>query len=195
MCGRYSLDADIDILIDRYKAIIKNKADFKGSKEVFPTNIVPIIRDQGGIQIEFLKWGFMPTYAKSPLINARVETVDLKSTFKDSFRKRRCIIPVTSFFEWEKFDDKKVKKKIWINEEKIFSLAGIYNTFLDKQGERYEAFTILTTEANTSMKNIHDRMPVVIPKEYESIYLNNKYDDMATLMEFLNPWKTNMIIE
>lgn len=96
MCGRYALEADIDILIDRYKAMISN-TNLSKKSEIFPTETVPVIRDNGHIQIDMLKWGFAPSFAKKPLINARGETVDIKPTFKNSFISRRCIIPATSF--------------------------------------------------------------------------------------------------
>lgn len=194
MCGRYALDADIDFLIERYKAIIMD-TNFNPKSEVFPTNTVPVVRVLDNLQIDQLKWGFMPSYAKSPLINARSETVDVKPTFKDSFLNRRCIIPATSFFEWEKVDDKKIKRRINISEENVFSIAGLYNSFLDKDGNKYEAFTILTTAANNSMKHIHDRMPVIIPREQEYIWLNKNNKNIVLLKELLMPWKTNVIYE
>lgn len=194
MCGRYALEADIDLLIERYKAIIM-ETNFNPKPEVFPTNTVPVVRILDDLQIDQLKWGFMPSYAKSPLINARSETVDIKPTFKDSFINRRCIIPATSFFEWEKVEDKKIKRKINIIEENIFSMAGLYNYFFDKDGNKYEAFTILTTAANNSMKHIHDRMPVIIPRDHEYIWLNPENKNILSLTELLNPWKTNIIFE
>lgn len=191
MCGRYALDADIDFLIERYKAIMDT--NFNPKPEVFPTNTVPVVRVLDNLQIDQLKWGFMPSYTKSPLINARAETVEVKPTFKDSFLNRRCIIPATNFFEWEKVNDKKIKRRINISEENVFSIAGLYNSFLDKDGNKYEAFTILTTAANDSMKHIHDRMPVIIPRDHEYIWLNRNNKDIAALRELLIPWKSNVI--
>lgn len=194
MCGRYALEADIDLLIERYKAIIM-ESNFNAKSEIFPTNTVPIVRQRENLNIDYLKWGFMPSYAKSPLINARAETVDVKPTFKESFLNRRCIIPATSFFEWEKVEDKKVKRRIRIREEEIFSIAGLYNSFFDKEGKKYEAFTILTTEANESMVHIHDRMPVIIPRKDEMIWLDKENRNIAVLRELLVPWKSSVLFE
>ncbi|WFA09153.1 SOS response-associated peptidase [Tissierella sp. Yu-01] len=195
MCGRYSLEADIDELIQRYKAIIL-ETNFNSKSEIFPTDVVPIVKHvDGNIQIQDMKWGFMPSFAKTSLINARSETVDIKPTFKDSFINRRCIIPATSFFEWEKLEGKKIKRRINIDEEKIFSIAGLYNTFIDNEGKKYEAFTILTTSANESMKHIHDRMPVIIPRDKEYIWLNKSNRDISSLKDLIFPWKTNIIYE
>ena len=193
MCGRYSLDTDIDSLIERYKAIMMNQ-NFMPKPEIFPTIMVPVVRKMDNTQISLLKWGFMPPYAKSPLINGRSETIDVKPTFKDSFINRRCIIPATSFFEWEKVDDKKIKREIKIKEEEIFSIAGLYNSFYDKDGIKYEAFTILTTSSNDSMKHIHQRMPVIIPKSVEEFWIDKENKDIFALRELLEPWRTDMIV-
>lgn len=193
MCGRYSLEADIDILIERYKAMIGD-TNFNGRTEIFPTDTVPIIRQGDNREIVQLKWGFMPSYAKRPLINARAETIDIKPTFKDSFINRRCIIPATSFFEWELIDGKKIRRNISIREEQIFSIAGLYNTFYGKDGIKFEAFTILTTSANDSMKHIHERMPVIIPKPLEKFWLDRTNRNVMGLKEIVVPWNSDMII-
>ncbi len=195
MCGRYALDADIDMLIERYNAIIGD-THFDRKKEIFPTDTAPVIRQTGNDKhIDCLKWGFAPSYSKVPLINARAETIDAKSIFRDSFINRRCLIPVTNFFEWEKIDGEKVKRNISILEDEIFSLAGLYNTFFDKEGNRFEAFTIITTSSSNSMRYIHDRMPVIIPRGFEARWLNRGNRNLMGLKEILLPWKSDMIVE
>ena len=193
MCGRYALDADIDFLINQYKAII-GKIKFEGSSEIFPTNTVPIIRELENRQLDMLKWGFMPSFTKRPLINARAETVDIKPTFKNSFVNKRCIIPATSFFEWEKVEDKKIKRRISIN-NKLFSIAGLYNTFYDNEGTEYEAFTMLTINANQEMKHIHERMPVILSNEDVETWLDKDNKNILELKNILIPWKGSLIIE
>lgn len=193
MCGRYALDADIDFLINQYKAII-GKTKFEGSSEIFPTNTVPIIRALENRQLDMLKWGFMPSFTKKPLINARAETIDIKPTFKNSFINKRCIIPATSFFEWEKVQDKKIKRRISIN-DKLFSIAGLYNTFYDNEGKEYEAFTMLTINANQEMKHIHERMPVILSNEDVEIWLDKDNKNILGLKDILIPWNGSLIID
>jgi putative SOS response-associated peptidase YedK len=193
MCGRYALDADIDFLINQYKAII-GKTKIEGSSEIFPTNTVPIIRELENRQLDMLKWGFMPSFTKKPLINARAETIDIKPTFKNSFINKRCIIPATSFFEWEKVQDKKIKRRISIN-DKLFSIAGLYNTFYDNEAKEYEAFTILTINANEEMKHIHERMPVILSNEDVEIWLDKDNKNILGLKDILIPWKGSLIID
>lgn len=195
MCGRYALDADIDMLIERYRAIIGG-AHFERKEEIFPTDKAPVIRQmENDKYINCLKWGFTPGYSNTPLINARAETVEVKSTFRDSFINRRCLIPTTNFFEWENIDGKKVKRNIFISEDEIFSFAGLYNTFLDKEGNRFEAFTIITTSSNRSMRYIHDRMPAIIPREFEATWLNSQNRNLMELKKILLPWKSDMIVK
>ncbi len=129
------------------------------------------------------------------LINARAESVDIKPLFRNSFYNRRCIIPVTSFFEWENVDGEKIKRKISIEGENIFSLAGLYSTFRDNSGNEYESFTIITTDANDDMKKIHNRMPVILSKDMENHWLNMNFRDLNALKSMMRPYKEKIIID
>ena len=86
MCGRYSLDASIDVLIERYKAS-RSTRDFEGQEEVFPTNSVPIVINNGNNEVKMMKWGFTFEFTKRPIINARAETVDIKPSFRYAYRR------------------------------------------------------------------------------------------------------------
>ncbi|HCO18281.1 SOS response-associated peptidase [Gudongella oleilytica] len=194
MCGRYALDADIDLLIERYKAIIAEK-EITTKSEIFPTDFQPIITESDGRNIELAKWGFMPHYAKRPLINARGETVHEKPTFRKSFLKGRCLVPATAFFEWEEKDNKKIKRKISVEDVTIFSMAGLYEDFISKEGNRFRAYTILTTDANTQMALIHDRMPVILSPEDEDKWLDPGQTDIGKLRKLIIPSPLHLIIE
>jgi len=188
MCGRYSLDADIDELINRYKAIILERETYN-KKEVFPTDTQPlIINNKDGVnEIKFAKWGLSPSFAKQVIINARAETIDKKPLFRKAFLYNRCLIPVTSFFEWEKLGVKKIKRKISIENEEIFSLGGIIDQF--------GAFSIITTRANEDMEKIHDRMPLIIKKEDEALWLSTNNLSESKLISLLIPYKYPLLIE
>ena len=137
----------------------------------------------------------MPSFAKRPIINARSETVDVKPTFQYSFYNRRCLIPATSFFEWEKVGKDKIKRRISVKDEDVFSMAGLYNVFTGDNGVRYHAFTILTTEANKDMKPIHHRMPVILPKDKEDLWLNVNTKNPMILKELLEPNEQSLLIK
>jgi putative SOS response-associated peptidase YedK len=113
--------------------------------------------------VSLLKWGFPNFRNNGVIINAKSETLHERPTFKKILFTKRCLIPASGFFEWKKTDDPKVKEKYLIQTENdMFYMAGLYNEFVDKSGIRYNAFVIITTEANEQMAPIHDRMPVIL---------------------------------
>lgn len=194
MCGRFSLDASIDMLIEMYKAM-KRMDEFSPQDEVFPTNTVPIVIKRNDNELRMMKWGFTPEFTNKPIINARAETIDIKPMFRNCFYNRRCLVPVTSFFEWENIDGKKVKRRISVEEENIISLAGLYSVFRDKNNQEYESFTIITTDANEDMKKIHHRMPVILPREMEKNWLDINFRDLDTLKSMMKPYEGKILIE
>ncbi|MTI65920.1 MAG: SOS response-associated peptidase [Firmicutes bacterium] len=192
MCGRYSLNYGVENLIKRYR-IRKIDFDFTVTKEIFPSNKVPIIINREKREIRKMKWGFSPSFTKRLIINARAETVNEKRLFKNSFYKSRCLIPASSFFEWEKVNGNSYKYEIKIKNKNIFSMAGIYDFYKDKNGDEIEAFTILTTKANNKMKKIHKRMPVILNESDEKIWLK-EIGNYSKLKELLNKTDNNDLI-
>ncbi|MTI46650.1 MAG: SOS response-associated peptidase [Firmicutes bacterium] len=189
MCGRYLLTVDLNTLLARYRLNDNDiQISFSPMNEIFPSNKVPVVLDKGERQIKMLSWGFNPSYAKRLIINARGETVDFKPTFKYSFLNKRCLIPATGFYEWEKVNGKSIKHQIFLDNAKIFSFAGIYNTFKDKNGRDYEAFTIITTTPSKDIERIHNRMPVILKKEDEDIWLDENNRDIGVLKSLLKPY-------
>jgi putative SOS response-associated peptidase YedK len=159
MCGRYNFTVEQS---DEIREILeKLNAKFQGKEartgEVFPTNQVPIlVEEEKEASPTLCIWGFPKFDQKGVIINARSETAFEKRTFRDSLVNRRCIIPSTGFYEWDS-----TKQKFLFREEGTNALymAGIYTYY--KEDMR---FVILTTEANESMKGVHNRMPLVIPQ-------------------------------
>lgn len=162
MCGRYSLffDDEYDHEISEMMKLIKSKygqIDVK-SGEIFLTNTAPVLVEQNSSVTPVpYKWGFPNFRNKGVIINARAETAEEKKTFKDSLLNRRCVIPSTGFYEWDK---SKQKYLFNLPESRILYMAGFYNFFKDEP-----RFIILTTSANSSVSSIHHRMPVVLEKQ------------------------------
>lgn len=161
MCGRYAFFTDrelqeIDEIIEQISDDIQR--DKMKTGEIFPTNVVPVFIPQKEIiKPKLMIWGFPNFRNKGVIINARAETVQEKKLFGSSLRERRCIIPSTGFYEW----DADKKKFIFTTpDSQMLYMAGIYNQF---EGEN--RFVILTTEANSSISDVHNRMPVVVPKD------------------------------
>ena len=161
MCGRYAFFTDrelqeIDEIIEKISDDIQR--DQMKTGEIFPTNVAPVFIRQKEIVIpKLMVWGFPNFRNKGVIINARAETVQEKKLFGSSLRERRCIIPSTGFYEWDAN-----KKKFIFNtpNSQMLYMAGIFNQF---EGEN--RFVILTTQANSSIADVHDRMPVVVPKD------------------------------
>lgn len=176
MCGRYTFFTDkelqeVDEIIDQ----ISNEIQLENMKsgEIFPTNVAPILLPERDIVIpRLMVWGFPNFRNKGVIINARSETAREKRMFGSSLERRRCIIPSTGFYEWDAS-----KKKYLFNmpDSGMLYMAGIYNQF---DGEN--RFVILTTNANTSMEEVHNRMPVIIPKDQirDWIFDYNQADEL-----------------
>lgn len=164
MCGRYEMFINpenremMQIVKD-----IESKYGVKNNMrtgEIFPTNIVPILScDSSNITPELSIWGFPKFHSKGVIINSRAETAIEKPTFRKSFLERRCVIPSTGFYEWKQ-DASKQKYRFNLPESENLYMAGIWNEFKDEK-----RFVILTTAANNSMVDIHNRMPIVLQKE------------------------------
>lgn len=161
MCGRYTFFTDKELQeVDEIIEQISNDIQLEKMKagDIFPTNVAPILLPERDIVIPRLMiWGFPGFRGKSVIINARSETAREKKMFATSLEKRRCIIPSTGFYEW---DAEKKKYLFNMSDSQMTYMAGIYSQF---DGEN--RFVILTTEANTSMAGVHNRMPLIIPKD------------------------------
>lgn len=161
MCGRYSLtfDDEYDREIADIVAEIGEKyhqSDVK-TGEIFPTNTAPVLIRQGcGISPVPCRWGFPGFRGRGVIINARAETAAEKKTFRESLFERRCVIPSSGFYEWDK---SKQKYRFNMQSGNALYMAGFYNFFSD--GPR---FVILTSAANQSISGIHHRMPLVLEK-------------------------------
>lgn len=159
MCGRYNFTVEQS---DEIRDILeKLNTKFQGKEarvgEVFPTNLAPIlIEEERQVSPVLSVWGFPKYDQKGVIINARAETAFEKRTFRDSLLNRRCIIPSTGFYEW---DSEKNKHLFRLEGTAALYMAGLYTYY--KEELRY---VILTTEANESMKGVHSRMPLIIPK-------------------------------
>ena len=193
MCGRYGLTATNDNLYKRYHMTPEKEYESDILEEIFPTTENPILLPNN--HFYNIKWGFTPEFAKRPLINARAETILEKPTFSVPFQKKRCIIPATYFFEWQKVEgqNQKDKKKIVVKDLPIFSMAGICERYNDDQGNSHLTYAIITTDANPQMAEIHDRMPVIIEPKDEKDYLDLNKNPQA-LLELLKPTERELII-
>ncbi len=197
MCGRYSLSKSKIELEERFQAELL--PDFSPRYNIAPTQLVPVITSQSPKGFSFFYWGITPDFGKNrpvaqKLINAKAETVSEKVSFKNSFQKRRCLIPADGFYEWKRLGKKtKIPYRFTLREDELFSFAGIWEEYESEAGEIQHTFLILTTTPNDSVSEIHDRMPVILKKEMEKKWLD-PYTSEADLQAMLNPYPADLML-
>ena len=170
MCGRYYVDDETAREIEKLVRDLDRKLQIERTGDVFPSQKATIIKGQGNyLTAEQMRWGF-PGFEKGKLlINARAETALERPTFRESVQDRRCIIPARGFYEWNKSKEKFTFER---KETPVLFMAGCYNRY-----EGQERFVILTTDANSSVAPVHNRMPLILePEELGDWVL----DDQAT---------------
>ena len=196
MCGRFTQTAKPKAIEEEFKAPVPPDVLLKPRYNIAPTQIIPAVLESAGERIvSELRWGLIPAWAKdaaigSRLINARSETLSEKPSFKNAFRRRRCLIPASGFYEWQRVE-KGAKQPFYfrLKDKDVFGFAGLWEEWLDKEtGEAVETCTIITTEANKVLEPVHDRMPVILqPKDYEQ-WLDEKESNTDALRQLLAPF-------
>ncbi|WP_408009421.1 SOS response-associated peptidase [Pseudalkalibacillus sp. A8] len=197
MCGRFTLTAEIDLLMDWFEIDeFAAELDLPPRYNIAPSQeILAIVSNGEKRRAGFLKWGLVPFWARDPsighkLINARAETVPEKPSFKHAFNKRRCLIPTNGFFEWKKDGNHKQPKYIKMKDDKPFAFAGLWEKWKDDKGMPVHTCTILTTKPNELMEDIHNRMPVILPKEDYSRWL--QWDgEKEALIDMMKPFSAS----
>ena len=171
MCGRFNLTATPEQVMETFK--LPGLFDFQASYNITPgQEIIAIVPADGYVngdkhnQAVQLFWGLIPSWAKdrkisSHLINARSETVAEKPSFRSAFKHRRCLIPVSGYFEWAQTENGKAAYHITRPDQQVFAFAGLWEHW-EQGGETVYSCTIITTAANEKMQTIHNRMPVVL---------------------------------
>ena len=192
MCGRFVRITPVSVLAVKFKTekVFSNLAP---SYNIAPTQEVVIINDEGVRQLIQCKWGFIPSWTKDPsigymMINARSETVARKPAFRSAFKKKRCLVIADGFYEWRAEGKKKFPMYIRLKSGECFAFAGLYNLWTSPDGKQTCTCTIITTEANEAIKPIHDRMPVILPRDKEDIWINPTLDDKEELLAVLKPY-------
>ena len=199
MCGRFS-QAQIAEL-DREVFKLLSIPALPPRYNVAPTQEVAVVRQPGGAterSVDLLRWGLIPHWAKDStignrMINARGESVADKPAFRDSFRERRCLIPADGFYEWAKTKHGKQPYYVRVLGGKLFAFAGLWDRWRDPAGGTRETFTIITTEPNELLRQVHNRMPVILgPEDYDR-WLAPEAADAADLTKLLKPYPTEQM--
>lgn len=168
VCGRYYVDDETAREIERLVKEIGNREKWKRLYgDIHPTEEAPVlVSKEGKVKVAWQRWGFAGFQKKGVIINSRSETVMEKLMFRDSVMTRRAVIPCAGFYEWSR---EKERCAFFREDVPVLFLAGFYKTFEDQKH-----FVILTTEANSSVAPVHDRMPLILEQEEVAIWLKNE---------------------
>lgn len=178
MCGRYGRRADKQRIAEWMQIHNTNVFDdsyFAPSYNIAPQSFQPIVRlepETGESELTVMRWGLVPFWAKDTkigysTINAKAENVLTSPTFREPWKRRRCLVPAEWFYEWQKLDEKhKQPYAIAMKDGGLFAFAGLWDKWKDKAtGRELETYTILTTDRNELMEKIHTRMPVMVARK------------------------------
>lgn len=199
MCGRYTLYTDPERLRERFDA----EPDRPLSKRYncAPGQELPVITNASPDRMQFFKWGLTPSWAdeEQGLINARSETVAQKRSFADAYESRRCLVPVDGFYEWADRGDGKRPYRVAFEDDRPFAVAGLWERWAEptrqtglgefgsggasEGSSTLETFTIITSEPNDLIADLHHRMAVILPPDREADWLHGDPDAVAELLE------------
>jgi putative SOS response-associated peptidase YedK len=191
MCGRYGLSRK-DSFAEYFE--VDPFDDFEPRYNIAPTQPVPVVRQVGPTRVlSQMRWGLIPSWARdgsmsASLINARSETVLEKPAFRDSFRLRRCLIPADGFYEWKRSGNAKQPFHFGMRDDAPFAFAGIWDRWRSPGGEMIESCSILTITPNELLMDVHDRMPVILPRERHQAWLTSPDTWTGALRGMLVPF-------
>lgn len=187
MCGRFALKAPPSELVTRFG--LDECVEFSPRYNISPGTDIPVIRQSpdGKRVLHLLRWGLIPHWAKDPgigakLNNARGESVAEKPSFREAFKRRRCLVPANGFYEWAVENHKKQPYYISLKSGELMAMGGLWESWKSSDGVIVRSVCIITTGANEVMTPIHDRMPVLIEPGNWQAWLNATTDEVLPLV-------------
>jgi len=191
MCGRYTLESDMSFLQMRFK-FAASDMKYKPRYNIAPTQDVLTVTNDGDRHGQFMRWGLVPFWAKDlkigyRMINAKAETLAERSAFRNAFKKRRCLVLADGFFEWRKDGKERIPTYIFLKSKEPFAFAGLWEIWKSPDDEIIPSCTIVTTEPNSFIEPIHNRMPVMLSEEAEALWLDPLTEDPMVLQQLLVP--------
>ena len=193
MCGRYTLIRLADFT-DMFPWIRPAETEPPARYNIAPTQPVAVVPNTPEPRVDFFHWGFIPYWAKDPsignrMINARAETLSAKPVFRNALKRRRCLIPASGFYEWRKNPDgTKTPMYIRMKGGKPFAFGGLWERWNSPDGSEVRSCTIITGKPNELVRDIHDRMPLIIPGELYKRWLEPAEVSPEQVEEMLKPY-------
>ena len=191
MCGRYALTTNLDELQAAFNFEARD-LEYRPRYNIAPTQQSLVVTNDGERRGEYMRWGLVPFWAKDVkigyrMINAVGETAGTKPAFRAAFRKRRCLVLASGFFEWRKEGKLRIPNYFYQASHAPLAFAGLWETWKSPEGERIKSFTIVTTEANRLIEPIHNRMPAILSDETQALWLDPMTEDPEILGKLLVP--------
>ena len=194
MCGRYAVHHIEQQIEADWK--VNMPIPFDNNFNAAPSQQLPVVTNEAPNTLQYYRWGLVPFWAKDvkigyKMINARSETLDQKPSFKKPLQQKRCLVPANGFYEWRK-ESPKVKTPFYIQalDQELMAFAGLWSQWHDPvSGANVPTFTIITCAPNPAMAQIHDRMPVILPKNLRAAWLDNQLStkDHLSLLQPYDP--------
>jgi putative SOS response-associated peptidase YedK len=169
MCGRFTVTADGETVVREF-GLNNVPFDYRPRYNVAPMqDVLAVIHDGAQPRAGWMRWGLLPSWADDPaagarMINARSETIDERSAFREAFERRRCVIVADGFYEWQHLGSIKIPTRIRLAGNRLFGFAGLWEKW-SRRGEPLITCTILTTTPAPSIAHVHDRMPVMLDRD------------------------------
>jgi putative SOS response-associated peptidase YedK len=192
VCGRFALFVTPEVL-EEYFAVTDFATDaLQPRYNLTPGQAIAVVREHDGRRrVDALQWGLIPFWAKDAtigrrLINARLDSIRTKPAFREAWQRRRCLIPASGFYEWsEPQGGRKRPHFIRPGTEPLLALAGLWERWRTPTGEKLETCVIVTTDANAELAKVHDRMPLLIPRDAQALWLDpsSSLEDVLKLAE------------
>ena len=198
MCGRYTLAANTKKLAEAF-AEFEVPAELPARYNIAPSQPVAVIANNGQRKVELFQWGLIPSWAKDPkignqMINARAETLGEKPAFKTAYKRRRCLVLADGFYEWRKEEGKsKTPMYAQLKSGEPFAFAGLWEMWRSVEDDTILSCTIITTEPNELMANIHNHMPVILPPEAYELWLDPAERMPEQLNGLLKPYPAELM--
>ncbi len=192
MCGRYTLATDLRVLAERF-GFRASDIEYRPRYNIAPTQNVLAVTGEEGRAARLLRWGLVPSWAREAggerqMINARAETLGQKPSFRRSLAGRRCLVLADGFYEWKKEGRRKIPMRVVLRSGEPFAFAGLWDVWREGSAEEIRSCAIITTEPNPLIRKIHDRMPVILARRAEEIWLDPSVTDPSRLGELLLPY-------
>lgn len=197
MCGRYVF-FDSEDFTNRYM-LDEGQLDYSANYNISPGSYAPVVSRNSPNTVKLMKWGLIPSWSKEfkmqfKTINARLETITSSPLYGPLLMKRRCLIPCNGFYEWTE-NNGKTPHFIHTTDQKTFSMAGLYDIWLDVEGKEFRTYTIITTKANALMSKIHHRMPVILRTKDEDTWLDHSITDKNKILRLLKQYSSEKMEE